>query len=347
MINKPIYCALCFVISLVPLSLVAAPAYSLEKPNIQHASPGQIVKKALTQYHYIALPTNRFSKTGRIKVNTLAWNCTLKQCAINGPWKMPGTGACKALAKRVGHIKSYGHQSAKLNRQQLAQCNAGLKLMASGLNKTPPVKLNSQLAKKNRLPEKSNKTLKQTRIEKVSKNPHLQPGLPFNKKPKPVSLASKKQRASAALPRSASINIGDVNYIAGVNPSGGRAASARRNEAAIIIGNINYISHLNRSASPASQGEAAIVIDNINYISHLNRSASPASQGGAAIVIDNINYISYLNRSASPASRSEAAIVIDNINYISHLNRSASPASQGEAAIVIGNINYISHLQDR
>ncbi len=294
MIKKPTYCALCFVISLVPLSLVAAPEYSLKKSNIQHASPGRIVKEVPAQYHYVALPTNRFSKVGQIKTGALVWNCALKQCSIKGPWKTPGVGACKSLAKSVGHIKSYGHQSAKLNRQQLAQCNAGLKLMAGRLNETPPIKLNRQLAKSGRLPEKSDKIIKQTGVKKSQKTPYLQQHKPFNKKSKPVLMASKKPRASVAALRNASINISNINYIAALRAPSGSAASARRNETAIAISNVNYISRLNRGASSTPRNEAAIVIGNVNYISCLNRSASSTSRNEAAIVIGNVNYISRL-----------------------------------------------------
>ena len=61
---------------------------------------------------------------GSVRAGVFNWKCKDKACTINGPWAEPGVGHCKALAKQVGEITSYGHGKAKLDEEQLKECNS-------------------------------------------------------------------------------------------------------------------------------------------------------------------------------------------------------------------------------
>ena len=77
-------------------------------------------------YHYRAETRARSKKQGKVQAGGLAWQCQGNACTISGPWPTPAVGACQALARQVGPMRSYGHAGKKLSARQLKQCNAGL-----------------------------------------------------------------------------------------------------------------------------------------------------------------------------------------------------------------------------
>ena len=77
-------------------------------------------------YDYIAVTKEaRAARQGAVQAGSLVWQCAGDRCTIRGPWVRPEVGACSALARAVGPLRSYGHAAALLSEAQMADCNAG------------------------------------------------------------------------------------------------------------------------------------------------------------------------------------------------------------------------------
>lgn len=81
---------------------------------------------AATEYTYTAETLAPAQKQGIVKAGGLSWRCQGARCTVTGPWASPGVGACKALAREVGEIRSYGRAGRQLAAAELRQCNAGV-----------------------------------------------------------------------------------------------------------------------------------------------------------------------------------------------------------------------------
>lgn len=75
-------------------------------------------------FQYKARLAKPVEKDGPVRASVFNWTCSGNACSINGPWAKPGVGHCKALAKAVGEITAFGHSEAKLDEQQLEECNS-------------------------------------------------------------------------------------------------------------------------------------------------------------------------------------------------------------------------------
>ena len=81
---------------------------------------------AAANYQYIAETTAPAQRQGMVSVSGINWNCQGARCTTSGPWATPATGACHALARQVGPVRSYGHKGGMLTPGELQQCNAGV-----------------------------------------------------------------------------------------------------------------------------------------------------------------------------------------------------------------------------
>jgi hypothetical protein len=97
------------------LLVVGFVLYGLMRPPLVYA----------VDYDYTAITqAATAAEQGVVKAGGLSWRCKGNRCTIRGPWPTPGMSACRALASKVGHLRSYGHAKAMLNAKQLAQCNS-------------------------------------------------------------------------------------------------------------------------------------------------------------------------------------------------------------------------------
>lgn len=117
----------------VLLLLISSGMTSAVAGNAALVSPGHLLRPTINvvphqarQYHYRAVTRAAVRKRGQVRASTLTWQCQGTGCTISGPWPTPAVGACRALAKQVGAIQSYGHAGRKLSTAQLKQCNAGI-----------------------------------------------------------------------------------------------------------------------------------------------------------------------------------------------------------------------------
>ena len=101
-------------------------------------------------FNYTALTVHPAAVQGTVVAGGLSWHCQSTVCKIRGPWPTPGVIACKALAQRVGKIKSYGHSAAHLTAQQLQQCNA---TVAAQSQIAPPTTLSTAPLSLNQVPQ--------------------------------------------------------------------------------------------------------------------------------------------------------------------------------------------------
>lgn len=115
---------------------------------------GMSLQAEAATYDYTVITKNKSANAnGPVQAGSLTWQCSGgNTCRISGPWPVPGLGACKALAKMIGPIDSYGHPKKYLTSDQIDQCNKGLvtnenrgpvvgKIVAptTGVSSTPPV----------------------------------------------------------------------------------------------------------------------------------------------------------------------------------------------------------------
>lgn len=94
---------------------------------------------AANTFNYVAVTLKFSHRQGTVIASGIHWLCRANRCTVSGPWPTPGVSACNALARVVGPIKSYGHQTVKLNASQLRQCNSGVayKSSATGYSVKP------------------------------------------------------------------------------------------------------------------------------------------------------------------------------------------------------------------
>lgn len=74
-------------------------------------------------YTYVAVTEDTVRKEGTVQVGTLIWLCYGKRCTIHGSLDEQGVAACRALAREVGPIESYGRPGRVLESAELACCN--------------------------------------------------------------------------------------------------------------------------------------------------------------------------------------------------------------------------------
>ncbi len=89
---------------------------------------GMSLQAEAATYDYTAITKNKSAKAnGQVQAGSLRWHCSgSTTCRISGPWPAPGLGACRALAKIIGPIASYGHPKKYLPSDQIDQCNKGI-----------------------------------------------------------------------------------------------------------------------------------------------------------------------------------------------------------------------------
>lgn len=103
--------------------LIMAPPGALEA--------GAAEEGAAPIYTYTAVTQTKAMKQGMVMVGSLRWQCRGSECSIRGPWPSPEVAACHRLAEQVGPIRSYGRPGRELSRDQLAECNKGIKAPAT------------------------------------------------------------------------------------------------------------------------------------------------------------------------------------------------------------------------
>ena len=115
-------------------------------------------------YVYEAVSEAGMRQTGQVEAAGIVWTCNTKSCVSEGPWPEPGMEACRALARAVGPLASYGHQKAQFDAAQLAECNGkaggkpataadtSLTLVAPPVAVAPPVLTAPSISAGQRLP---------------------------------------------------------------------------------------------------------------------------------------------------------------------------------------------------
>ena len=81
---------------------------------------------AAETYQYSADTTAPARRQGMVSAAGINWNCQGPRCTTSGPWATPSVDACRALAREVGPVRSYGHKGRMLTAGELQQCNAGV-----------------------------------------------------------------------------------------------------------------------------------------------------------------------------------------------------------------------------
>lgn len=74
-------------------------------------------------YTYVAVTEHTVRTEGKVEVGTLTWLCYGQRCTIHGALDEQGVAACRALARVVGPIQSYGRPGRVLDSAELACCN--------------------------------------------------------------------------------------------------------------------------------------------------------------------------------------------------------------------------------
>jgi hypothetical protein len=91
--------------------------------------PGVLVAQAPAKpagYAYTVTTHEAPRAQGAVNASGITWQCDAKGCSVTGPWPAPGIGACRALAQKIGPIRSYGHARRQLSAAELEKCNAGV-----------------------------------------------------------------------------------------------------------------------------------------------------------------------------------------------------------------------------
>jgi hypothetical protein len=103
--------------------------------------PARVSAQAVTvkpgNYVYTAVTEGAPRTQGTVNASGIPWQCGAKHCTATGPWPVPGLGSCKALAKVVGRIRSYGHPARQLSAQDLEACNQGVGTSSNAATATP------------------------------------------------------------------------------------------------------------------------------------------------------------------------------------------------------------------
>ncbi len=111
---------------------VAQPAGLQFNPRLARPAPktkpvlSRPVRIIVPAFPYTAMTQSRARRQGVVSAGGARWNCTGNRCATNAAWKRPTVQACKALARSVGPIRSYGKRGADLNESDIRLCNAGI-----------------------------------------------------------------------------------------------------------------------------------------------------------------------------------------------------------------------------
>jgi len=97
----------------------------LQNPNIQNLSKNHV--RPLV-YDYVAVMSDRSQQQGKVNVFGALWTCRDARCTTSASWAGPTVEACKALARSVGVIHSYGGRGVSLNKKDINRCNANISI---------------------------------------------------------------------------------------------------------------------------------------------------------------------------------------------------------------------------
>lgn len=139
-------------------SLVAATLFAVVFGQAQAAT-----------YDYTAVTKNKSANAqGPVQAGSLMWQCSGGiSCRISGPWPVPGLGACRALAKIIGPIASYGHPGQYLSEGQIAQCNKGVVTSKGGSSSNASRAATESLSTRVSEVERANGSKQQTRTPQI------------------------------------------------------------------------------------------------------------------------------------------------------------------------------------
>jgi hypothetical protein len=88
------------------------------------------------QVQFTAVTVAPAKRQGAVNVANGVWQCRQSTCTRTGLDSLLSVDVCKALAKEVGAVGSYGYPAKKLAPDELSKCNEGL--VASGAPPAPP-----------------------------------------------------------------------------------------------------------------------------------------------------------------------------------------------------------------
>lgn len=110
-------------IGVLALMLVSFPSstYAQLDPTLPPGTDPLDPTTALTIHTYTARTTRNVTKS--VTAGAIRWECTKNECTNQGPWTSLGIEACRALARLVGPIESFGRPGAQYTPAQVTQCN--------------------------------------------------------------------------------------------------------------------------------------------------------------------------------------------------------------------------------
>ena len=77
-------------------------------------------------YIYTAETHDKATEQGQVEAGGILWNCRGYECVTELVSDKPDAKDCRALARKVGSISSYGHEETVLSPNALSRCNARL-----------------------------------------------------------------------------------------------------------------------------------------------------------------------------------------------------------------------------
>jgi hypothetical protein len=107
-----------------PSAQSAKPAPGVEP--LAGAEPAPGTRAAPRAHSYMADLKGKAQRQGSVAAAGVQWTCSGRRCTAQAPWPTPQVDTCRELAKLVGKVRVYGHDTRKLSRSQLRQCNAGV-----------------------------------------------------------------------------------------------------------------------------------------------------------------------------------------------------------------------------
>ncbi len=93
---------------------VVRPARPQFNPQLAQPAPetrpviSRPVRIIAPSFPYTAMTKSRVRRQGVVSAGGARWNCNGNRCTTNAVWARPSVQACKALARSVGAIQSYG-----------------------------------------------------------------------------------------------------------------------------------------------------------------------------------------------------------------------------------------------
>jgi len=99
---------------------------SLKQNPVISRSLGHTQRSVVQIHQYIAITKNRARKQGVVKAGGVRWNCKGNRCMTHAAWTRPTVQVCRALARMVGVIQSYGMRGVSLKAKGVKRCNTGV-----------------------------------------------------------------------------------------------------------------------------------------------------------------------------------------------------------------------------